>query len=225
VSNYAQWRSRADLERIQENPNAKTHMKQAAKLAERFDPMLYTVAQVGNRANVQSGCRYRSAWKRSFKPPWERKSASRTSLKDEESRAYGWFEDETIPLLRSFVIPRGRSIRCGSVKPFTEGFLLGILLTETHFGFSCLAHTISNNLGFLEHFLKGVRRTLSLNGASVCQLRIFVPQAREPHPNEKEEGRRLPSSSDIALFPHRHGTSFRDHLHARDIHLHHPFAH
>jgi quinol monooxygenase YgiN len=52
VANYAQWRSKEDFERMQENPDVKPHMKLAAELAERFDPMLYTVAHVDNRANV-----------------------------------------------------------------------------------------------------------------------------------------------------------------------------
>jgi quinol monooxygenase YgiN len=52
ILNYAQWRSKEDFERMQQNPDAKPHMKQAAELAERFDPMLYTVVHVDNRAKV-----------------------------------------------------------------------------------------------------------------------------------------------------------------------------
>jgi quinol monooxygenase YgiN len=52
ILNYAQWRSKEDFERMLQNPDAKPHMKQAAELAERFDPMLYTVVHVDNRAKV-----------------------------------------------------------------------------------------------------------------------------------------------------------------------------
>jgi quinol monooxygenase YgiN len=52
VVNYAQWRSKEDFERMQSNPEAKPHMKQAAELAERFEPVLYKVAHVDNRAKV-----------------------------------------------------------------------------------------------------------------------------------------------------------------------------
>jgi quinol monooxygenase YgiN len=51
VVNYAQWRSKEDFERMQQNPDAKPHMKQAAELAERFEPILYSVVHVDNRAH------------------------------------------------------------------------------------------------------------------------------------------------------------------------------
>lgn len=51
VVNYAQWRSKEDFERMQSNPDAKPHMKRAVELAERFDPVLYTVAHVDNRSH------------------------------------------------------------------------------------------------------------------------------------------------------------------------------
>ena len=50
VVNYAQWRSKEDFERMLQNPDAKPHMKQAAELAESFDPVLYTVARVDDRS-------------------------------------------------------------------------------------------------------------------------------------------------------------------------------
>jgi quinol monooxygenase YgiN len=50
VVNYAQWRSKEDFERMQSNPDAKPHMKQAADLAERFEPILYSVVRVDDRA-------------------------------------------------------------------------------------------------------------------------------------------------------------------------------
>jgi quinol monooxygenase YgiN len=50
VVNYAQWRSKEDFERMLQNPDAKPHMKQAAELAESFEPVLYTVACVDDRS-------------------------------------------------------------------------------------------------------------------------------------------------------------------------------
>jgi heme-degrading monooxygenase HmoA len=46
VANYAQWRSQADFEAMQKNPECRKHMGDAAKLAEKFEPALYTVASV-----------------------------------------------------------------------------------------------------------------------------------------------------------------------------------
>jgi quinol monooxygenase YgiN len=46
VTNYAQWRSRADFEAMLEDPRARAHMTQAAALAVTFEPVLYTVAAV-----------------------------------------------------------------------------------------------------------------------------------------------------------------------------------
>ena len=46
VTNYAQWRSKADFEAMQKNPEAGVHMKQAAALAESFEPVLYEVSSV-----------------------------------------------------------------------------------------------------------------------------------------------------------------------------------
>lgn len=40
VANYAQWRSKADFEEMQNNPEASVHMKEAAALADRFEPVL-----------------------------------------------------------------------------------------------------------------------------------------------------------------------------------------
>jgi quinol monooxygenase YgiN len=44
VVNYAQWRSQADFEAMQKNPEARPHMEAAAALA-RFDPMLCEVVE------------------------------------------------------------------------------------------------------------------------------------------------------------------------------------
>lgn len=46
VLNYAQWRSRADFEAMQQDPAAREHMGKAARLSEGFDPVVYTVAAV-----------------------------------------------------------------------------------------------------------------------------------------------------------------------------------
>jgi heme-degrading monooxygenase HmoA len=46
VTNYAQWRSQEAFEAMLEDPEANVHMKEAAKLAERFEPHLYEVSFV-----------------------------------------------------------------------------------------------------------------------------------------------------------------------------------
>ncbi len=46
VVNYAQWRSREAFEAMLEDPEAMVHMKEAAKIAEKFEPHLYEVSFV-----------------------------------------------------------------------------------------------------------------------------------------------------------------------------------
>jgi heme-degrading monooxygenase HmoA len=46
VTNYAQWRSREDFEAMLQNPEAMVHMREAARIAERFEPHLYEVSFV-----------------------------------------------------------------------------------------------------------------------------------------------------------------------------------
>jgi heme-degrading monooxygenase HmoA len=46
VANYAQWRSREDFEAMLENPEAAMHMREAAEIAEKFEPHLYEVSFV-----------------------------------------------------------------------------------------------------------------------------------------------------------------------------------
>ena len=46
VANYAQWRSKVDLEAMQKNPEAGVHMKEAAALADSFEPILYEVFSI-----------------------------------------------------------------------------------------------------------------------------------------------------------------------------------
>lgn len=41
VTNYAQWRSQADIDAMMADPTAKAHMKRAAALATSFDPIYY----------------------------------------------------------------------------------------------------------------------------------------------------------------------------------------
>ena len=51
VTNYAQWRSRADLEAMLRHPAAMPHLKEATELATNVDPHVYEVAEVrGGRA-------------------------------------------------------------------------------------------------------------------------------------------------------------------------------
>ena len=49
VVNYAQWRSKADFEAMQKNPEAGRHMQAAGQMAEKFEPVLYEVASVHDR--------------------------------------------------------------------------------------------------------------------------------------------------------------------------------
>ena len=44
VTNYAQWRSREDFEAMLDNPEAAVHMREAAEIAEKFEPHLYEVS-------------------------------------------------------------------------------------------------------------------------------------------------------------------------------------
>ncbi len=46
VANYAQWRSREDFEAMLEDPEAAAHMREAAEIAEKFEPHLYEVSFV-----------------------------------------------------------------------------------------------------------------------------------------------------------------------------------
>ncbi len=44
IVNYAQWRSKEAFEAMLEDPEAMVHMKEAAKIAEKFEPHLYEVS-------------------------------------------------------------------------------------------------------------------------------------------------------------------------------------
>lgn len=49
VVNYAQWRDEAAFRAMLADPEAQVHMTQAAKIAESFEPHLYTVESVHSR--------------------------------------------------------------------------------------------------------------------------------------------------------------------------------
>ena len=49
VTNYAQWESQAAFDAMLKNEAARAHMSQAAALAVKFEPVLYTVASVHRR--------------------------------------------------------------------------------------------------------------------------------------------------------------------------------
>ncbi|HZF59692.1 MAG TPA: antibiotic biosynthesis monooxygenase family protein [Rubrobacter sp.] len=55
VVNYAQWRSRMDFEAMLNNPEAAPHMREAAQIAERFEPHLYEVSFVDEAADEAEG--------------------------------------------------------------------------------------------------------------------------------------------------------------------------
>jgi quinol monooxygenase YgiN len=46
VANYAQWRDEATFRAMLANERAKEHMARAAALAEKFEPILYTVSAI-----------------------------------------------------------------------------------------------------------------------------------------------------------------------------------
>lgn len=45
VANYAQWRSKEDLEAMMKNPDAGVHMREAASLAISYDPIYYDLRE------------------------------------------------------------------------------------------------------------------------------------------------------------------------------------
>lgn len=46
VVNYVQWRTRADFDAMQKNPEVRPHMKEAADLAKSFEPVFYDLRYV-----------------------------------------------------------------------------------------------------------------------------------------------------------------------------------
>lgn len=49
VTNYAQWRSRADFEAMLQNPEVRQHIQQASQLAISAEPTLYEVSFIAQR--------------------------------------------------------------------------------------------------------------------------------------------------------------------------------
>jgi quinol monooxygenase YgiN len=45
VTNYAQWRSQADLDAMMSDPEARVHMREAASIADSFDPIYYELRE------------------------------------------------------------------------------------------------------------------------------------------------------------------------------------
>lgn len=52
VTNYAQWRSQADLDAMMRNPAAQKHMHDAAAVATSFDPVYYELREVHGPATT-----------------------------------------------------------------------------------------------------------------------------------------------------------------------------
>ena len=55
VVNYVQWESRQDFEAMLENPEAAPHMREAARIAEKYEPVLYEVSFVDEVADDEAG--------------------------------------------------------------------------------------------------------------------------------------------------------------------------
>ena len=49
VANYAQWASKEQMLKMQKDPEAQKHMKAAADIAEKFEPLLYVVDSTHDR--------------------------------------------------------------------------------------------------------------------------------------------------------------------------------
>lgn len=45
VANYAQWRSRADMDALLADPSAQAHMREAAQIASSFSPIVYDLRE------------------------------------------------------------------------------------------------------------------------------------------------------------------------------------
>ena len=45
VANYVQWRSKADVDAMMNDPDARKHMRKAAELAGSFDPIYYELRE------------------------------------------------------------------------------------------------------------------------------------------------------------------------------------
>ena len=49
VANYAQWRSHEDIEAMLNSAEAQPHLREAAAIASRFDPILYDLRETHSR--------------------------------------------------------------------------------------------------------------------------------------------------------------------------------
>lgn len=45
VANYAQWRSKGDIDAMMNDPDARTHMRRAAEVAVSFEPIYYELRE------------------------------------------------------------------------------------------------------------------------------------------------------------------------------------
>ena len=50
VANYAQWASKDHMLKMQKDPEAQKHMRAAAEIAEKFEPLLYVVDSTHDRS-------------------------------------------------------------------------------------------------------------------------------------------------------------------------------
>ncbi len=52
VTNYAQWRSQADVDAMMNDPASKKHMEEAAGIAESFEPIYYDLSETHTPDNA-----------------------------------------------------------------------------------------------------------------------------------------------------------------------------
>ena len=52
VANYAQWRSKADLDAMMKDPGAQVHMREAAGIATSFSPIYYDLCEIHSAATT-----------------------------------------------------------------------------------------------------------------------------------------------------------------------------
>jgi quinol monooxygenase YgiN len=53
VANYAQWRSKQDLDAMLQDPAAQVHMREAAGIATSFSPILYELRETHSAGNAE----------------------------------------------------------------------------------------------------------------------------------------------------------------------------
>lgn len=52
VTNYAQWRSQADLDAMMNDPDAQAHMREAGAIAMSFDPIYYELRETHTKSLI-----------------------------------------------------------------------------------------------------------------------------------------------------------------------------